>query len=465
MVAIGALGVTRLVHSALVSRAAGRPAFAVVTLLISATMLAGLFLPGGISSAASKFIPFFLGRGETAQAHAVYRLLARYGYLCSVALGVIVGLIMPLAYHVGWADAVATGVLTAIFSIYSVEKAALYGFDRIQAYVRLEITGSTLAIVSTVIIVAAGWHAYLLPLTLGYSVLIAGAWFLVRRSAPAEPHGIVEPSVRNEMAGYVGLASIGGLASAGLLQALPALAEIYTSRDEVVYFGTGIALVAPLYFLPRALSMALFPAMAHAHGAGDLDVVRRHADISTRALYVLLAPLFVFAIMLARPILALIFGVKLVAGASILQVLLLSTFVMVTQVAAVNALSSGSRRDVRIPVFSSVAGWCIGMVAAIPLGMMLGGVGIGVAYLLAAVVNAGGPMISVARRHKLAWQGPIGRAMAVLLGALVISLVVDGYSVKHADWWLIDIVVAVIAAALAAFVLYGDIKRVLRTRA
>ncbi len=97
--------------------------------------------------------------------------------------------------------------------------------------------------------------------------------------------------------------------------------------------------------------------------------------------------------------------------------------------------------------------------------MMLGGVGIGVAYLLAAVVNAGGPMISVARRHKLAWQGPIGRAMAVLLGALVISLVVDGYSVKHADWWLIDIVVAVIAAALAAFVLYGDIKRVLRTRA
>lgn len=463
MVAIGALGVTRLIHSALVTRAGGVSTIAVVGLLISATMLAGLFLPGGISSASSKFIPFFLGRGETANAYAVYRLLARYGYACSVALGVVVGALVPVLYHVGWADAVATGVLTAIYSIYSVEKAALYGFDRIQAYVRLELTGSALAIVSTIVVVVAGWHSYLLPLTLGYSVLIVGAWWLIRRSRP-DGRGAVEVNVRKEMAGYIGLASIGGLASAGLLQALPALAAIYTGTADVAHFATCIALVAPLYFLPRALSMALFPAMAHAHGAGDLDVVRRHTDISTRALFVLLAPLFVLAIMLARPILALIFGVKLVAGASILQVLLLATFVMVTQVAAVNALSSGSRRDVRIPVFSAVTGWCTGVLAAIPLGMMLGGFGIGLAYLLAAAVNASGPMVSVARRHKMAWQGPIGRALAALLGALVISLVVDGYSVSHGNWWLVDTVVALIVAAIATFVLYGDIRNVLKTR-
>ena len=76
-----------------------------------------------------------------------------------------------------------------------------------------------------------------------------------------------------------------------------------------------MALVAPLYFLPRALGMALFPAMAHAHGAGDTDAVRRHADLSTRALLVLLAPLFAAAIPLAREVLVLVIGAEYSAGA------------------------------------------------------------------------------------------------------------------------------------------------------
>jgi O-antigen/teichoic acid export membrane protein len=463
MLAIGALGITRLVHSALVARATDKQTFAVVGIMIGVTMTAGLFLPGGISSASSKFIPYFLGRGEAANARAAYGLLAKAGYLCSVALAVIAGIGM-FVYGVGVADAIAVALLTAVFSIYSVEKAALYGFDRVQEYVRLELIGSACAIIATVIVVLAHWHVYLLPLALGYSILIAGSLLLLRR--PALPPGevTITPEHRREMRSYIGLASIGGLASAGLLQALPLIADSLTTHTDVAYFAAGIALVAPLYFLPRALGMALFPAMAHAHGAGDMDVVRRHTDISTRALFVLLAPLFVIAVFLARPILALAYGLDYSPGAKVLQVLLAATFLMVTQVAAVNALSSGTPHDVRIPVLSAVAGWVAGVVSAIPLGLMLGGFGIGLAYLIAAAVSASGPLFSVARRHSLAWQRPIGRAMLVLLGALVVSLVVDGYPVTHSTWYLLDAGVGLAAGAIAAFVLYGDIKGIIRRR-
>ena len=64
MLAIGALGITRLVHSSLVAHSTEASTFAAVGILIGATMMAGLFLPGGLSSAAAKFIPYHLGRSD-----------------------------------------------------------------------------------------------------------------------------------------------------------------------------------------------------------------------------------------------------------------------------------------------------------------------------------------------------------------------------------------------------------------
>jgi O-antigen/teichoic acid export membrane protein len=349
--------------------------------------------------------------------------------------------------------------------VYSIEKAALYGFDRVESYVRFELIGSAIAIALTIMVVLLGWNAYLMPLTVGYSVLILGAWLRLRRGPGASARSLggsgkgervaVPRAEKREIAGYVGMASLGGLAAAGLLQALPLLADIYTTPQEVAYFVTAVSLVAPLYFLPRALGMALFPAMAHAHGAGDLQAVRRQADLSTRALFVVLAPLFVVAIMLARPILTLVYKPEFASGDVVLQVILAATYLMVTQVPAVNSLSSGSPREVRIPVSSAVACWFTGMLAAIPLGLTLGDVGVGLAYLLAAAVAAAWPVIAVARRHELAWRGPLGRSLAVVAAGLLAAQALP-------DGWLVDVSASLIAGAIAVALLYRDFRRILR---
>ncbi len=369
MVGLIALGGTRLIHGSLVSRATDHQTYALVGTLIGLSLTASLFLPGGLASAASKFIPFYRGKGEQAAAWAAHRLLTVAGLVCAVALGAVVGLVAMVALRVTFADAAAVALLTAIFSGYSVAKGALYGFGRVVPYTWLEIAGSVVAVVSTVVVIAIGARTYLAPLTLGYSVLMVGALVLLR---PAGDRARMDPAARREMASFVGLASVGGLASAGLLQLLPLLARGFTSAVEVSYFVAAVTLVAPLYFLPRALGMALFPAMAHAHGAGDVDAVRRHADLSTRALLVLLAPLFAVAIPVAREVLVLFGGSSYAAGAAVLQVILLATYIAVIQVAAVNALSSGTRREVRIPVYSAVGGAIIGLILLIPLGTWFG---------------------------------------------------------------------------------------------
>lgn len=462
MLAIAALGITRLVHIALVGRSVPKDdaRWAVLLVLIGVTMTAGLFLPGGLASAAAKFIPYHLGRGDLAAANAVYKLITWVGYLGAVVLAAVVGSLSFFSYAVSPADAVAVALLTLVFAVYSVEKSALYGFHRIESYVRLELTGSALAIGSTVVVVVMGWTAVLTPLILGYSVLIAGAWALLRRNRVRTPP--VPVADRREIVGYVVLASIGGLASAGLLQALPAIAHAVTSKAEVFYFAYAVSLVAPLNFLPRALGMALFPAMAHAQGAGDVASVRKQADVTTRALFVLLAPLFAVAIMLARPVLGLVFGWHFAGGAFVLQVLLVATFLMVTQLAAVNALSSGTPKQVRIPVTSSVLGGVTGVAAAIPLGLAFGGAGVGLGYLLAAAISSIGPLSSVARLHALDWRGPILRALAVLG---VTMLAWQGLQMLPGPDWVSDVIGAVLAGSMTVFVLRRDIRHVLTSSA
>jgi O-antigen/teichoic acid export membrane protein len=259
----------------------------------------------------------------------------------------------------------------------------------------------------------------------------------------------------------VAMASIGGLASAGLLQALPAIADAFTSPVEVVYFAYAVSLVAALNFLPRALGLALFPAMAHAHGAGDLAAVRKQADVTTRALFVLLAPLFAVAILLSRQVLGIVFGWRYTDGAFVLQVLLAATFLMVTQLAAVNALSSGTPKQVRIPVTSSVIGGVVGVLAAIPLGLALGGAGVGMAYLLAAAISSVGPLSAVARLHALDWRGPIIRSLAVVGAAMLLW---QGLQMLPLAPWADDVIGAIIAGSMAVLVLRGDIRHVLAGR-
>ena len=458
MLAIAALGITRLVHLSLIGRSVpkGDPRWTVLIVLIGVTITAGLFLPGGLASAAGKFIPYHLGRGDEAAANAVYKLISWAGYLGAVVLAAIVGSLSLFSYGLSGADALAVALLTLVFAVYSVEKAALYGFHRIEGYVRLELTGSALAIGSTVLVVVMGWSAVLTPLILGYTVLIAGAWVLLRKSRTKTPP--VPSEQRKEILGYVVMASVGGLASAGLLQALPAIAHAFTSPVEVVYFAYAVSLVAPLSFLPRALGLALFPAMAHAHGAGDVAAVRKQADVTTRALFVLLAPLFAIAVALARPVLGLVFGWQYTDGAFVLQVLLAATFLMVTQLAAVNALSSGTPKQVRVPVISSVCGGAIGVMAAIPLGLAWGGAGVGLAYLLAAIVSSIGPLSAVAREHKLDWRGPILRSLAVVGAAMLLW---QGLSMLPLPDWAADVCGAVLAALIAGVILRGDLRQVL----
>ncbi len=459
MLGLIALGGTRIIHGILINRATDNETFGLVGVLIGIGMTAGLFLPGGLASAASKFIPFHRGRGDHDAAGTVYAGLRWTGIASALLLGLVVGVGSAFILDLSWGNTIAVGLFTAVFSMYSVEKGALYGFDRAAPYAKLEIAGSVVAVLTTVVVVVAGLHTYLAPLIIGYSVLILGAWVVLRRRHTPVP---VERAHRREIGEYVLLASVGGLASAGLLQLLPLMAKFFTTPIEVSYFAAATVLVTPLYFLPRALGMALFPAMAHAHGAGDTDAVRRHADLSTRSLLVLLAPLFGVAVVIAHEVLLVFGGGRYIPGTSVLQLLLVATYLAVIQVAAVNALSSGTPQEVRIPVTSAVIGAVLGLVVLVPLGLTMGSVGVGLAYLIGVGAGAAGPIVATWRRYDMAWTSPLVRSLFAVVVALTVGLVMDGVGLGGATRILLDLALAVLVLVAAGLLLRTDITGIVK---
>lgn len=453
--ALVALGLTRLVHGSLVSRATDQETYGRVGSLIALTTIASLLLPAGVASAAAKFIPFQHGRGDDAAAGAVHRFLSRLGLAGGLALGAGAGVAAALIYH---EDALQAAALCLAFSVYSVQKAALFGVGEVGAYARLELACGALSIAATVVVVSAGWTVYLLPLTLGYAVFSAAAWWRLRAHR-ARAGGSVRPLLR-EMLAFVALACLGTVCASGFLQGTQLLAGHFALPTEVAYFAAAVTLVAPAYFLPRALGMVLFPAMARAHGAGDLAGVRRQADVSTRALVVVLAPVFAAGLLVAREVLIAFGGSRYAAGAVVLQLILAATYLAVAQVAAVNALSSGAHA--RIPVFSAVAGCAAGLAAVTVLGGPFGAVGVGLAYLLGTAITAAVPIGTVWRQHLMPWRGPVVRAVSVLAVALVAARLLDGAGLSGGGRTAADLAAAAAAVLAGGALLRPDLRRLWR---
>lgn len=459
MVALVALGLTRLIHGALVSRATDNATYGRVGTFIAITTIASLLLPAGVASAASRYIPFAHGRRDDAGARAVHRFLARLGVPGAVVFGLGAGLGAAAWFRLdaGWTAQVVA--LAIAFSLYSIDKATLYGFGRVTGYVRLELATSTVAVLATVLVVLAGWRIYLVPLAVGYGLFALGARVLLR----ADLRGTVADTRSVDRRGilrYVVLACVGTLASQGFLQGTQLLANIFAAPTEVSYFAAAVALVAPMYFLPRALGLALFPTMSRAHGAGDTDAVRRQADLSTRALFVLLAPLFAVGILLAREALVVFGSARYAAGAVVLQLILTATFFAVAAVASVNALSSGEH--VHIPVAAGASGALVGLLTVVLLGGPLGAAGVGLGYLIGTLMTAGVPIVAVWRAYQMPWRGPVLLATASVGAALAAGLALDAVG-GGSRRLVADVVAAVLVLGLVVAALRRHIAAIIAT--
>ncbi|GAB2937413.1 hypothetical protein GCM10027280_27010 [Micromonospora polyrhachis] len=456
MLALVAVGVTRLVHGSLTSRATDQATYGLVGIMLAASMIASLLLPGGLSSGIAKFVAFHRGAGDVAGAWAAHRFLSRLGLASSVGLGVLSALLVGQLHQLDLLDAISLALLTTTYSLYTLDKAAMYGHGLVAQYARIELGTSLLAIGSTVIVIITGQSAYLLPLCLGYGSFAVLCRRQIRRHRRAE--GVTEQGSfdRRQVLTFTILGSIGTLASAGFLQATQLLAGHFAAPAEVAFLAATVALIAPLYFLPRAMALVLFPAMAGAHGSGDRSAVRQQVDASTRGLAVAMTPVFLVGLLAAPLILGLYGGSEYSDGANVLRLMLCASYFGILQVPSVNALASGAPAQARIPVLSAVVGCLAGLSVVIATAGPLGAAGVAVGYLVGTAITALIPVVVVWRIHQLTWAGVLTRCV-MLIGAGALITELD--PLRSWSWSAAGITGVVLVVALV--VLWGDLRRLL----
>ena len=458
MAALFVVGATRVLYGSMVSRATDPETYGLIGVLIAISLILSLVLPAGINSAIARYVPYSLGQGAQGNATTLYRSLLRFGLIASAGLGALAAAGAAVA-GLGRTEIVEVGLLTAAYSSYVLYKAGLYGFDLVPRYLLLEILSSGTILMSTVYVVVTGSAWYLAPQVAGYSIFVVAAHLVLRApTARSAPDGSIN---YREVAGYVALACVGTVASAGFLQATQVLAARFALSDAA-YFTATITLVSMLYFLPRALSLALFPFMAQAHGAGDLTVVRGHADKSTRALLTLLSPVFVIGIFVSGEALVIYGGPPFLAGALILQIVLLASYLSVIQVPSVNTLSSASREGLRLSAGWAVIGAIVGLALVPVAGPLIGSAGIAVAYFIGTAVTASGPITIVWRRYRMHWTGPVIRAVGAVGIAFVAARVLAVVAPVGGVPWFRDMTAALVGVVLTLFLLRGDLAWVLR---
>ena len=417
MLGIAALGITRLVYTALIGRTGDPARLAEVNSQVSLAFLATFATAAATGAGAQKFLPLTAARSGPAAAAAVRRKLTWWTVAASGVVIVGLGLLAPeLLPDSAFSDVIWVCALIAAYGAYSYTKSVLYGFHLPSRYAVLELGADVVILVLT--IAAVLWLPGLLlaPLVVGYALFAIGATVSTPRTRPGEM-----PSMGGELGGFVAYTALGIAAGQGFFQVSMLVARHATSAHEAGAYAAAMSLIGPAFFLPRAMAMAFFPAAAEAVGRGDTGALARHTDAVTRLLLLAALPAFAVAAMVGGPVLRLVFGAEYGDGGTVFAILVLAVFFYVVAVPSVNVLSAHDLALARIPPLASTVGVVVGVAAWLTIGGRWGAAGVAVGYLAGMVVQAGVPVTVAFRRLGIRWGTRLLRYVASTCAGVALS--------------------------------------------
>ena len=154
---------------------------------------------------------------------------------------------------------------------------------------------------------------------------------------------------------FAATATVGSLVSLGVIHAtVLVMAAMHGSR-EAGLLAAGLAITAPLYLLPRALSLALTPSMSSHLGAGSRERANLDAEYTTTALILFGGVATASVIALADVILAL-YGSDFADAGIYIALLAIASFVTIAGIPVVNRFASEGQRPLQVTVAASAVG-------------------------------------------------------------------------------------------------------------
>jgi len=349
LLAIVVVGVSMVSFGAVVGRVRGVEALGQAGLGLAVGAGLAQIVGAGIVPAITRFSARALALGDLAGA----RRAAWGGAAVLAALGFSLAATIFLSAPL-WAPAIGlppaavwpAAALAALEPGYLGLKAALYGAGAAATYARVELAGG-LGFAFALAMLASGLDVPLLaPFLAADLVFVAlapiGLWRALgadrRRAGAPTSVAVALPMLR-----YALLAGIGTAAALIRMRLPPVVAGASHGAAEVGLLQAALVLLGPALLLPRAVELALFPALAGEHGRADARAVAGRASRATAVIAGSLAGVSGGLIVTAPWLLVLLDGPAFRAAAPALVAVVAGAWVVGLATPAIATLASGDR--------------------------------------------------------------------------------------------------------------------------
>jgi putative peptidoglycan lipid II flippase len=300
------------------------------------------------------------------------------------------------------------------------------------------IAALSLAATITLLLIGVRTVWVIVPLVVLNIAFVVSSW-------PRPAKRLDDRAIKTEIRRFIRLAVVGTLASAGFTQLAILLAASVNGLEYAGTYAAASTLTAPITMLASALGSVLFPALASAHASGHLDELRNRLDRSTSQLTTLVMFVCIPALILAAPVVQLLWGAAFADTAWILLFSVPAVALGAISSPAVSSITSESNRGMAVSAISSVCGAVVGVivwactipfvpVVAIPLG-----------YLTGITIVATVPWIIAWRQFSMRWAG---ESITVVISLCVCVAASIGLQRATAPLWL---TLAVSVLALSAW--------------
>ena len=418
IITIGLQGGTRFISNWLVGIIAGRAVFEAVSSATSMALMLNTLWPSSTPAAASKFISRARGKGDDAELFAVTRHASKRVLQASAVLSVAAPVLWVMLYRSPVWEGLCISLILLTVGCSQFARGVHFGAGQVARGTKVDVLTSLIGIVGTGLLLLLGVRsvALTLPLSLAMGTYALLCW-------PWTAHGRPAKALRSEVDKFVTFGAMGSIASAGMLQVSQLTAKGLSDHAAQIN-APAMQLVTPLSIIASALTLVLYPAMAEAQGAGDLDRLRRQTHLATQAFMAFMVPCFGFVAIASRPIISLVYfrgGYE--ESATLMPVYALALLVYTVAAPSVSSITSGPHKHMWFSLSFSQLGFVCAIVSWVLLTAPMGVFGVALGYGIGSTVTATGLIIVAWVLGRQRWAG--------LMTVLPLAMVAIGLLA----WW------------------------------
>jgi O-antigen/teichoic acid export membrane protein len=398
-----------------------------------------LFLSGGLSITATRFVGDVLGRQQPAAVASLVRWIWRVEAIAAVAGGSV----LVIAAAAG-AEPESAWVLAAVACtlgiLHAAPSALLTGAQRWRAASIVGLVTGAASTVAIILVLAAGGGITGMFAVEAAVAAVNVLWtaVLARRAlsevAPAARERLTDAAwrvLRRQLWRYAIPTSYGVLLTIVVWRRSEFFfLEYYSTDTQIALYSVVFAVVAALIQLPDAIAAITLPAVATLSGAGQAERIRTGFSRALRLVLLATLPVTAVAFALGPALLRVVYGPEFEATGSVLLIMLLP-FPLLPLLSLSRSVLAGLGR-LRVPLTIETAAAVLNIALAFLLVPGHGAVGAAVANIAAqttgAVLVLAYSLVAVGApqwRPLALWRAAVAAAAAGLAGWACVTVLPD----------------------------------------